>query len=120
MNKYLTLLLILPSVGLAQDGLKGIFSSFVRLADFTVGLIIAAATLVFVWGVLQYVISADNESKKSEAKGYMTYGVITLFVMVSIWGLTRLLSGSFGLEESLNLPDVKSSVDKYIVLLDRN
>ena len=40
-------------------------------------------------------IAADEE-KKGVAKEKMIYGIIALFVMVSVWGIVNVLSGTFG------------------------
>lgn len=145
MNKYLTftlILLIIPFIGFAADstiglspdslgdmgsgtsgssggGLMGLLINFVELINRFVGFLIAAATLVFLWGVLQYVIHGDSESKKTEAKGYMSYGIITLFVMVAVWMITYMLARSFGLSTGIKLPDKKSSIESSIALIDK-
>jgi len=120
MKKYLTLLIfIFPLVSLATPesprGIMGLLISFVTIVNWFVGLLMALATLIFLWGILNYVLAGDSESKRAEAKGYMTYGVVTLFVMVSVWALVYVISNTFGLQTGLNLPDTKSSIDNVVV-----
>ena len=43
------------------------------------------------------VFIAGDEEKKKEAKNTVIYGVIGLFVMVSIWGLVNILDSTLGL-----------------------
>lgn len=57
--------------------------------------IIAIAVIYFVYNAFNYMIAA-NEDRKAEAKEKMIYGIIALFVMVSVWGLVNVLSGTFG------------------------
>lgn len=120
MIKYLTILILgIPFISFAaENNIMDLLIKFVNLANNIVGFLIAIATLVFLWGVLLYVIHGDSESKKTEAKGYMTYGIVTLFVMVSVWGITYIIANSFGLQTGIELPDKKSSVDTHVVLLD--
>jgi hypothetical protein len=59
-------------------------------------LIFALATMMFVWGVVQFVINSDDEAKKSKGKQFMLWGIIALTVMVSVWGLVGILSSTFG------------------------
>lgn len=56
-------------------------------------LFITLAIVVFFWGLIQYLLNAGEE----KAKGLTTmfYGVIVIFVMVSIWGIIRLLQSTF-------------------------
>ncbi|MEI8174687.1 MAG: hypothetical protein WCG28_01925 [bacterium] len=61
-------------------------------------LIFALAIAMFVWGVVQYVINSDEESKREKGKQLMLWGIIALAVMVSIWGLVAILGNTFGIE----------------------
>lgn len=59
-------------------------------------IVIGLAVLVFLWGVLKYVLNS-SDAGKSEGRTFMLWGIIALFVMVSVWGLVNIL------RESLNL-----------------
>src|SRR3989344_1841842 len=59
-----------------------------------IGLFITLAIVVFFWGLIQYLVNMGGE-KKSEGLQIMFYGVIAIFVMVSIWGIIRLLQSTF-------------------------
>lgn len=62
-----------------------------------IALLFAAATLVFLWGVLNYVIGIYGDEKKlDEAKRIMAWGIIGLLVMSSAWGIVRVLCVFFG------------------------
>jgi hypothetical protein len=54
------------------------------------------ATVAFIWGVIQYFLNAENEEKRKKGKSFMLWGIIALFVMVSVWGLVGVLSNTFG------------------------
>ncbi|MBP9715355.1 MAG: hypothetical protein KBD52_02605 [Candidatus Pacebacteria bacterium] len=64
-----------------------------------VRLIFAIALVTFIWGVVQYVIT-DNEEKRAKGKQLMVWGLIGLFVMVTVWGLVNILAVTFGVETS--------------------
>ncbi|PIP69142.1 hypothetical protein CO033_02145 [Candidatus Nomurabacteria bacterium CG_4_9_14_0_2_um_filter_32_10] len=61
-------------------------------------LIFALAVVMFIWGVVQYVINSDEEAKKEKGKQFMIWGIIGLTVMVSIWGLVSILGSTFGIQ----------------------
>lgn len=61
-------------------------------------LIFALAIASFVWGVVQYVINTDDEAKKAKGRQFMIWGIIALAVMVSVWGLVKILGTTFGIE----------------------
>lgn len=65
-----------------------------EVVQMLIPIIIGLALLVFLWGVIKYVFVSDPKNKK-EALPYITWGIISLFVMVSIWGIVLLLQGAF-------------------------
>ncbi len=71
-------------------------------------IIFALAVVVFVWGVVQFVINSDEEVKKEKGKQFMLWGLIALTVMVSVWGLVRILGTTFGIETNF-IPQVKTA-----------
>src|SRR3990167_3646996 len=58
-----------------------------------IGLFITLAIVVFFWGLIKYLVNAGEQ--KSEGLQIMFYGVVAIFVMVSIWGIIRLLQSTF-------------------------
>ena len=69
-------------------------------------LIFALAVLMFVWGVVQYVINTDEEAKKAKGRQFMIWGIIGLTVMVSIWGLVSVLGNTFNIDTNF-VPQVR-------------
>ncbi|MBP7741361.1 MAG: hypothetical protein KA104_01550 [Candidatus Pacebacteria bacterium] len=73
------------------------------LGSFIIGLIntvavpvvFALAFIVFIWGVFMYfILGGHDEEKQAKGKGLMLWGLIGFFVMVSVWGLVHILTGS--------------------------
>ena len=50
----------------------------------------ALALVLFMWSGIHYVLTA-NEKDQRQSKEAMFWGLIALFVLVSIWGILRLL-----------------------------
>ena len=79
--------------------LAGAASLFDTLALFNtflnalIGLFITLAIVVFFWGLIKYLWTQGED--KTEGLSIMFYGVIAIFVMVSIWGIIRLLQNTF-------------------------
>ncbi len=69
-------------------------------------LIFALAVVMFVWGVVQFVINSDEEAKKEKGKQFMIWGIIALAVMLSVWGLVGIFTSTFNINGSV-LPQVK-------------
>jgi hypothetical protein len=58
-----------------------------------IGLFITLAIVIFFWGLIKYLTEVGE--KKAEGLQIMFYGVVAIFVMVSIWGIIRLLQSTF-------------------------
>ena len=64
-----------------------------------VPVLFAVAFMVFLWGAFDvFILGANSEEVKEKGKNLMLWGLIGFFVMVSIWGLVNILTGtvSFG------------------------
>ena len=60
-----------------------------------VPVLFAIAFIVFLWGAFYvFILGAQSEETKEKGKNLMLWGLIGFFVMVSIWGLVNILTGS--------------------------
>lgn len=59
-------------------------------------LLIALAVIVFIWGVLKFIMNAEDSTKREEGRNFIIWGLVGLFVMVSIWGIVNILNSTFG------------------------
>ena len=82
--------------GVEDNSLQFILCRIAYLINSAIPVLIALAVVIFIWGVIQYVISGDEESK-SKGRNMMIYGLIGILVIVTIWGLVSLLRNSFGI-----------------------
>ena len=87
--------------------LFGLLCRVGQLMNSVVPVLIALAVLYFVYGVVSYVIS-DDEEAKSKGRDRIIFGVIGLAVILGLWGLVNLLRNTFGLNnsQSYTLPTV--------------
>ena len=53
------------------------------------------ATVIFLWGVIQYITAGGEEEKIKSGRTYMLWGIIALFVMIAVWGLVAVLENTF-------------------------
>lgn len=71
-----------------------LLDSVAEVVQMLIPIVIGLGVLVFLWGIVKYISSPDPKSKK-ESITFMTWGIISLFVMVSIWGIVFLLQDAF-------------------------
>jgi len=55
------------------------------------------ATVAFIWGVIQFYLNPENEEKRKKGKSFIIGGLIALFVMLSMWGIVAVITGTFDL-----------------------
>lgn len=60
-----------------------------------IGLLITLAIVTVFWGIIKYLFNSGSEGK-AEGLKIALYGVGAIFIMVSIWGIIRLLQSTFG------------------------
>jgi hypothetical protein len=78
---------------LADNGVSGVVGCIAGFFNTAIYLIISAAVVYIVWGAFTMIRS---EEKREEGKKIILYGVVGLFVMVSIWGFVNILVNTFG------------------------
>lgn len=99
-KKIITAVLVsLPLVaGAATKTVAIIISDVQGWVKSLVPILIGVTVLVLMTGIIRYITSGEDEEKRSKARGLMIYGIIGLFVMVSIWGLVNFLGATLGIE----------------------
>lgn len=100
MKRTSTILLALgmyavPAIAFAQT-LGSILADIRGLLDTLVPILIVLALVYFIWGVIKYITSTGDEEGQSQARNIMIWGIIALFVIVSVWGLVAVLQSTFG------------------------
>jgi len=88
--------LLLPSLVFA--GARGVFGVLVtvkNILDAIIPILITLALIYFLIGVGNYILTPGGLDK---ARDQMLYGLVGLFVMVSVWGLVRLLAETFSVQ----------------------
>lgn len=88
----------IPAIAFALDKTATVETLFNRINEVilipVINFLLVLATLVFLWGVIQYVLAADNSSKIEGAKKQILWGIIGLTVMGSAWTIVNLLKSS--------------------------
>ena len=82
----------------------------VSLLEVVIGVLVSLAFLFFFYSVLKF-ISTNDTTRKAKSLGNIAWGLVTIFILVSIWGIIAIpQSALFGNNFNLglnNLTDVK-------------
>ena len=61
-------------------------------------LLSAAAFVVFLWGVFEFVVHAEDEGKRAEGKQAILWGLIGLVIIFGAYGIINVALGTFSID----------------------
>ena len=94
----------LPILAFAAS-LTDTMTTIQTLLEKAVPLMLSIIFVWFVWGIGKYVVSAKDDKTKEEARNIIIYAVIVFSVIFGIWGLVKIVTGTFDIEQEA--PKVK-------------
>ncbi len=92
----------------AQD-VAGLMYNIMNLLNIFISLLMILAVVYFIYGVVTYVIAKGSDGKE-EAKSRVTNGLIGLFIIVSFWGIIRIVQNQFGVDNTVAPDQFESGV----------
>jgi len=91
---------LLPALAFAQDStLGGLIPLVEDIIGFLTPVVVALALLYFFWGLAKFILSAGDEVDSKKGRDMMIWGIIALFVMVSVWGIINLLGDTLNIQQ---------------------
>jgi hypothetical protein len=90
-------LVFAPFLAFAET-LTGILGTVGQLIGAATPIVVALALVYFFWGLGNFILGSGEGEKRKEAIAIMIYGIIALFVMVSIWGIVNVLQTTFNVQ----------------------
>ena len=108
MKKYITLLgmSLLPVVAFAQvsgavNNVDDILAFVSALLNAVFPVLVALAVIVLIWGIFKFILNAGDEEARKTGRSMILWGIIGIFLMLSIWGLVNILSSSVSLNNTI-------------------
>ena len=77
----------------AQDTVNKLVDLIVNPAIYV---LFSFGLLIFVFGIVEFLNSLSKGGKTDDGKQHMLWGVVGMFIMVSVFGILHLLSDTFG------------------------
>jgi len=91
----LVALLFVPSVVLAAPmTFQGLVNELVGILDLATFTLIIFGIVVYFWGIASGILHMGEDEKGEKKKALFFWGLIVIFVMVSIWGIIQLLQNT--------------------------
>ena len=77
---------------------------FINLINPLLGLMVGFALLVFFKGLVSFIAKPGDAKSHEAGRSLMVWGVIGLFIMVSVFGILNFFYSDFGFGRSIGLP----------------
>lgn len=59
-------------------------------------LLFAVALVYFLYGLVKYLLSPENEELRTSSKSHMLWGVFGMFIMIAVFGIMNLILTTVG------------------------
>ena len=92
----------MPAVVLAQlntSYLNQSLQALVGTVNVAVGLLLAVEALVFIYGVIRYILAKGPEEAKA-GKTYIIWSLVAIVVTAAVWGIVNLLIDFLGINSN--------------------
>ena len=98
---FVLLIMSLNIANASQDSFSLAIINVSALIKTVTGIAFSLAFLGFFWGMFKY-LGTHSEQEKKDAVSIMATSIAIIFIMVSVWGLISLLSGTLGTKDSID------------------
>jgi hypothetical protein len=96
----LVALVTLPTVASAAPrSLQELACQVVELIDLATFTLIIFGLVAYFWGIISNIPHFGDEQGAEKRKSFLLWGIVILFVMVSIWGIIQLLQSTLGFKD---------------------
>lgn len=72
-----------------------LFTRLTTLGDAVIYILVALAVVFIVYNIVIYFIKGDGSADRASAGLSIWWGIVGLFIIVSLWGLVNVLLGTF-------------------------
>ena len=87
------------------ENLRDLVSELYGFFNLLVGFLIGLAVVLFFWGMVRYIGAGDDSSKIEAGRKLILWGLLGIFIMISMWGIITVFVYAFGFDVgSPNLP----------------
>ena len=82
-----------------MTSLQTLIRAIGSILNILIPILAAAALLVFFWGLVKFILKLGGDAKAvEEGRNKMVWGLISLFIIVSLWGIIYFFQRQLGLQ----------------------
>lgn len=108
-------LFALPGLVFAQNvtDADSLVDKINNILNAAIPILISFAVVYLIYAVVKYVIASDEEGRKT-GRSMVGYGILGLFVILSIWGLVNVLVRTFGFNNRVPTDKIPTVIDTRV------
>ena len=96
---------IFANIAHAATDTKALDAILTKVSEYIVVPIIqvvfGAAVLIFLWGVVQFVMNAGDPGEREKGRNHIIWGVVGMAIMLSVYGIIRFVAATIGVNAPL-------------------
>jgi hypothetical protein len=104
--------------GVPVTDATSLFAKLNSIGNAITVMLIALAVIYIVWNTVKFIMQTDSAERATYRSAIM-WGIVGLFVILSIWGLVNILGQTFGVGNSLNGNRGQASNDVNSLILTK-
>ncbi|MEK7083558.1 MAG: hypothetical protein AAB972_05275, partial [Patescibacteria group bacterium] len=107
---FCSLVVIMPITAFAAGSkIKTILTNIQDTLGIVIKIFITLALVIFIWGVVRFILAAANPQARNQAKGIMLYGIIAIAILAMMTGIVAFLQTYFGITpgQPIKIPQFK-------------
>ena len=91
------LAILVPSIASAQaiTDVNSLTYKLTNIGNVVLEILIAFAVIYIVFNAIRYIMAGDKPEERNAIGKGILWGIVGLFVILSIWGLVRILTNTF-------------------------
>lgn len=95
-----TLAISIPLSAVAQTvtDVNSFIQWLLQFFNYVYYLLMTLVLVVFFWGLARFILSAGDERGRTNGRSMMLWGIVGIFVLVSLWAIVYFFTGSLGLD----------------------
>ncbi|HEY4511976.1 MAG TPA: hypothetical protein VJH55_04000 [Candidatus Paceibacterota bacterium] len=94
----------MPTVAYAAREIPAVSTFIGSLANHILNpliqLMFAVALIYFLWGVFEYFVLTNDSGKRAEGAQHILWGLVGMFIMISVYSLIYFVTGTIGVPQS--------------------
>jgi hypothetical protein len=99
----LSILIVTIGMAAAQSSsmgrqLENMVLAFKEISTLVYSSLFVVALILFITGIMRYMMPGSGPEDRKKGFAFMGFGIVALFVMVSVWGLVAFIGNTIGVQ----------------------